>query len=956
MPKPNYPQPEVTIPVESPGCADKTRRPVTLPDGTRATATPGCVRVDPSRLGQPGSRASTPAASPTLVPSPPSVCPGLLSTSLYYDRFGVCLYAPLSFTMTITTTNPPGSYTVRVDFTVKMWALLSNQSRWWVVDAVVTPTAITGLPAGRLITAKASLACTHVTCTTTPTTPADGQMGTVQPNVPMSAEFIVNNSTTTATLSLNNTLSLDFTVSGVTGPPGTPARASFGTGNPIRCDNAIGQRGFEQGCVVHLYRPAWQVSDALYPAMGLVAKHMAKATGNLAGVPGLPGQPGGPSNPLTFIGRNDQNYQIACGGKVAPPAEAARGNTSCDEYPFASTAQGAASGGPYSICWVKPTSNDSQGGAFNAFTFNNRVLVNDQFHVYATYSGTEPGCDTNLGGGGSVAPNQALNNMFNVYGDYAGCDSWGGGDATNSVVLPSGKRAWFFSDTFLNSPAARRGLWFASGIHNSIVIQDSNGLSKTITGGNTCQEQNEFKSFWDRYALTPAASTVPGGFYWTGDQMLVGSNVVKFYYHGTGSGSNFTMDFPAVASIAASSLENNSAMTINPVRFSCGAANIIWGVALLNWNGNVYVYGWRGNGSGNDIYLARTTGANLTNPGSWQLYTGMSGSNPVWGGCGGTAAKLPITNGTTGFSVASINGGLWLVQFDYTNGQLNAAGSIGAHPSSTPWGFTNQTVSLYTPPTGQVTYPYYYQQYEARVQPGLGATGQMVISYSVNTLAVDTGCVSANAHDASIYRPRFIDVPVSKFNAANARIASGQATATRAGAATTASPMAAQGIHHAGPPIPTDRPPAATATSSPARSSVTGIDGVTDWYKLSLGGSCPSINAPSAPSLSVDADGIVTANWSNVGTDVWYYPYVCDDTTYDCTNRTTTVPYYAAWPTPGGPLWTTGTSGELNPIALTSSTEVSTNGHTFAVYIRSFGAGNSNNGGNSPTSAIVVRR
>src|SRR6185437_8056170 len=60
-PKPNYPQPEVTIPVESPGCADKTRRPVTLPDGTRATATPGSVRVDPSRLGQPGSRASTPA-------------------------------------------------------------------------------------------------------------------------------------------------------------------------------------------------------------------------------------------------------------------------------------------------------------------------------------------------------------------------------------------------------------------------------------------------------------------------------------------------------------------------------------------------------------------------------------------------------------------------------------------------------------------------------------------------------------------------------------------------------------------------------------------------------------------------------------------------------------------------------------------------------------------------------
>jgi hypothetical protein len=100
----------------------------------------------------------------------------------------------------------------------------------------------------------------------------------------------------------------------------------------------------------------------------------------------------------------------------------------------------------------------------------------------------------------------------------------------------------------------------------------------------------------------------------------------------------------------------------------------------------------------------------------------------------------------------------------------------------------------------------------------------------------------------------------------------------------------------------------------------------------------------------------VTATWENVGTDVWYYPWICDQTLHDCSSPGTGFPWYGAWPTSGGNLWTTTPSGYLDPVLLTSSVEASTNGHRFAVYVRSFGAGNGNGGGNSPVAVVTVTR
>jgi hypothetical protein len=45
-----------------------------------------------------------------------------------------------------------------------------------------------------------------------------------------------------------------------------------------------------------------------------------------------------------------------------------------------------------------------------------------------------------------------------------------------------------------------------------------------------------------------------------------------------------------------------------------------------------------------------------------------------------------------------------------------------------------------------------------------GGAGRVIVSYNVNTSAVSVGCRSLAEHDGSIYRPRFLNVPLGKFD------------------------------------------------------------------------------------------------------------------------------------------------------------------------------------------------
>jgi hypothetical protein len=116
--------------------------------------------------------------------------------------------------------------------------------------------------------------------------------------------------------------------------------------------------------------------DATFvPLVGPVADHVFKAEAS------LPSHWGNPNYSNSAISRTtnqkiiDRNRNTACTG-VAP---------ACDEYPMASTYQGASRSAPgdWSAVTVPDSANDSQGGVMSVFYQHDRVLDGDFYYVLA---------------------------------------------------------------------------------------------------------------------------------------------------------------------------------------------------------------------------------------------------------------------------------------------------------------------------------------------------------------------------------------------------------------------------------------------------------------------------------------------------------------------------------------------------------------------------------------------
>jgi len=143
-----------------------------------------------------------------------------------------------------------------------------------------------------------------------------------------------------------------------------------------RCDNIVG----ESDCVDPFGPIAVAFDATTNPAIGPVADHVFQAE---AALPSHWGNPNfGDSAALTrdmSQADQDANRAVACPSGQTPPGQ------SCDEYPMASTHQGAAFSAPgdWSIAFVTPGANDSQGGVLSSFYRFFHVLDGDEFFVLA---------------------------------------------------------------------------------------------------------------------------------------------------------------------------------------------------------------------------------------------------------------------------------------------------------------------------------------------------------------------------------------------------------------------------------------------------------------------------------------------------------------------------------------------------------------------------------------------
>jgi fibronectin type 3 domain-containing protein len=340
----------------------------------------------------------------------------------------------------------------------------------------------------------------------------------------------------------------------------------------------------------------------------------------------------------------------------------------------------------------------------------------------------------------------SLNDMFDNYGNSGTGLDWTGGDGTVSIPLPDGDTAWFFSDTYLGtvdtsvSPPTRPAN--TPMVHNSVVLQDGDSLTSTILGGTASDPDGVVGEQYD---------TVPGAWWWVADGLVNGDTLQVFYheYESDGSSSlSVQMLATGVATFSLPSLSLQS-FTVLP---SLGS-DVDWGAALVQGtDGYTYIYGADPSGGATDLDIARVpNGDILDSSGStsdWQFWTNSPTVNSGWSDTESDAE--PVLSGVgTGFSVKYLNGQYVLVTMDT---DLPFSSNIFGYFASSPTGpFENQTL-LYTAPEANSS----TIVYEARLHPEQscgGGADSFVVSYNVNTLTP-----GGNNSDATIYRPRFIDV------------------------------------------------------------------------------------------------------------------------------------------------------------------------------------------------------
>lgn len=377
----------------------------------------------------------------------------------------------------------------------------------------------------------------------------------------------------------------------------------------------------------------------------------------------------------------------------------------------------------------------------------------------------------------------ALDRQWVTYSDKSTCADRAGGDGVSAVRLSSTQIAWFFSDSSLGPAGPRIGLSKQSGfVHNLVVMQTTTGLSSglvTVTGGDACARPGG-----PGHARSVVSPGLAGGpedqRYWAADGLRIGSQVQRFYTRylpGALVPAGTVIASFSVRQLASDGQGPAFGAVIRPdiTRLRSytppgGGTPIVWGAAMVQRGGTVYVYGWQSSGFGVlplHYYLARVSAAKLTDMPAWQFYVGGSAGGGRWATGQHNAQPIAADSGLaidTGFSVIRAAGRYWLIE------QAGGPGSpdIDAYPAAEPWGpfETGAGIVLYRAAGIGLTATDGYQvMYEARAEPALSTKNALVISYNVNSEAVTAGCLPLSDFTNAVIQPRFVAVPREDFAA-----------------------------------------------------------------------------------------------------------------------------------------------------------------------------------------------
>jgi hypothetical protein len=292
-----------------------------------------------------------------------------------YSRFRDCRY--IQWTGEVINTQT-GKVTGTINGAVVLWDKLYYNSRSWHEYIVLAIGKVSGTAVGGTI--NAPIAC-YVGVVPVPSTcQLDGKGSwagqTGQLPAGQNDQYSGHlgfESITTATVEFVFNVDLTWT------PPDTsPASEPIGPTEPIRCDS---ERIFRPtaGCVYVNYTESMFVVSKSDPTVTEAARFMARAQKAIPTHPGLYGA-GAALNRTTDSKRIRRNRRVACKNVHPGPGQ------SCDEYPFASTDQGAAlvPPGDFRADAVNAKQNSQVGTNLGKFFLLNRIADRDSFYVEIT--------------------------------------------------------------------------------------------------------------------------------------------------------------------------------------------------------------------------------------------------------------------------------------------------------------------------------------------------------------------------------------------------------------------------------------------------------------------------------------------------------------------------------------------------------------------------------------------
>lgn len=400
-----------------------------------------------------------------------------------------------------------------------------------------------------------------------------------------------------------------------------------------------------------------------------------------------------------------------------------------------------------------------------------------------------------------VTPDPAMDALFTR------SDGWTGGDVAGSVDLHDGRVLWLFGDTWIGRVANNEHVSGTPMVHNTIAIQSLGGLA----GGNRSLAGSEIRFYWNDRGKEPHAwlaptgsdaetksqapdSTVSDWFWPTGGGIVVPSiagrrQVVLFLRH---MGKRSTSDGPYAAwafrdlgsVLAIIDGADESAEKWHVRQFDIPYSHVvpdapqaasrhgrsrgtIWGTAIVqgvaeessagDW---LYIYGVRRHSPFDmQLMLSRAKPGAIATFDTWQFYSGHGNWSPH------AADAAPIANGLS--PELSIQR---LPQSDAKSSHRPAWVTVYSEPAlgnkiftrtaDRPEGPWSERKEIYSVSAADRDPTYY--AYAAKGHMELSRPGELLVSYVVNSR--DFGPM---AHDASIYRPRFIRVPLDMISPMN---------------------------------------------------------------------------------------------------------------------------------------------------------------------------------------------